>query len=117
MKKIILSLVAIATISLSSFGQAPEGFKYQAVVRDAGGLILNNQAVGMRLTVQQGSIGGTAVYAETFSPTTNAYGLVNLEIGTGTTTVYGDCGRFLRRNDLGCYGNKSANERSLCFVC
>ena len=67
MKKILLSLVAIATLSLSSFGQAPEGFKYQAVVRDAGGLILNNQAVGMRLTVQQGSIGGTAVYAETFS--------------------------------------------------
>ncbi len=86
MKKILLSLVAIATISLSYFGQAPEGFKYQAVVRDAGGLILNNQAVGMRLTVQQGSIGGTAVYTETFSTTTNAYGLVNLEIGTGTTT-------------------------------
>jgi hypothetical protein len=86
MKKILLSLVAIATLSLSSFGQAPEGFKYQAVVRDAGGLILNNQAVGMRLTVQQGSIGGTPVYTETFSTTTNAYGLVNLEIGTGTTT-------------------------------
>jgi len=86
MKKLILSLVAIATISLSSFGQAPEGFKYQAVVRDAGNLILNNQPVGMRLTIQQGSIGGTAVYTETFAPTTNAYGLVNLEIGTGTTT-------------------------------
>jgi len=86
MKKILLSLFAIATLSLSSFGQAPEGFKYQAVVRDAGGLILNNQAVGMRLTVQQGSIGGTVVYTETFSTTTNAYGLVNLEIGTGTTT-------------------------------
>ena len=86
MKKILLSLIAIATISLSSFGQAPEGFKYQAVVRDAGGLISNNQAVGMRLTVQQGSIGGTPVYTETFSTTTNAYGLVNLEIGTGTTT-------------------------------
>jgi len=86
MKKILLSIVAIATLSLSTFGQAPEGFKYQAVVRDAGGLILNNQAVGMRLTVQQGSIGGTVVYTETFSTTTNAYGLVNLEIGTGTTT-------------------------------
>ena len=86
MKKIILSIVAIATMSLSVYGQAPEGFKYQAVVRDAGGLILNNQAVGMRLTVQQGSIGGAAVYTETFSTTTNAYGLVNLEIGTGTTT-------------------------------
>jgi len=86
MKRILLSLVAIATISLSSFGQAPEGFKYQAVVRDAGNLILNNQAVGMRLTIQEGSIGGTTVYQETFAPTTNGYGLVNLEIGTGTTT-------------------------------
>ena len=86
MKKILLSLVAIATLSLTSFGQAPEGFKYQAVVRDAGNLILNNQAVGMQLTIQQGSVGGTAVYTETFTPTTNGYGLVNLEIGSGTTT-------------------------------
>ena len=86
MKKLILSLVAIATITLSSFGQAPEGFKYQAVVRDAGNIILNNQSVGMQLTIQQGSIGGLAVYTETFSISTNAYGLVNLEIGSGTTT-------------------------------
>ena len=84
MKKILLSIVAIATLSLNSFGQAPEGFKYQAVVRDAGNTILNNQAVGMRMTIQQGSIGGTTVYQETFAPTTNAYGLVNLEIGSGT---------------------------------
>jgi hypothetical protein len=86
MKKLILSLVAIVTISLSSFGQAPEGFKYQAVVRDAGNLILNNQAVGMQLTIIQTSPAGMAVYTETFAITTNAYGLVNLEIGTGTTT-------------------------------
>ena len=86
MKKLILSLVAIATISLSSFSQAPEGFKYQAVLRDAGNLILNNQAVGMRLTIQQGSIGGATVYQETFAPTTNGYGLVNIEIGSGNTT-------------------------------
>jgi len=85
MKKLLLSLVAIATLSLSSFGQVPEGFKYQAVVRDAGNIILNNQAVGMRLTIQQGSIGGITAYSETFSTTTNGYGLVNLEIGTGTT--------------------------------
>jgi len=89
MKKLILSIVAIATITLSSYGQAPEGFKYQAVVRDAGNTILNNQAVGIRMTIQQGSIGGTTVYQETFAPTTNAYGLVNLEIGSGTV-VSGD---------------------------
>jgi hypothetical protein len=85
MKKILLSLVAAATLSLSSFGQAPEGFKYQAVVRDAGNTILNNQAVGMRMTILQGSIGGITVYQETFATTTNGYGLVNLEIGSGTT--------------------------------
>jgi hypothetical protein len=42
MKKLLLSVVTIVTISLSSLGQAPEAFKYQAVVRDAGGFILNN---------------------------------------------------------------------------
>jgi hypothetical protein len=89
MKRIILSLVAIVIISLSSFGQAPEGFKYQAVVRDAGNVILNNQAVGMRMTIHQGFVGGTTVYQETFATTTNAYGLVNLEIGSGTV-VSGD---------------------------
>jgi hypothetical protein len=38
----------------------------------------------MRMTIQQGSIGGITVYQKTFSPKTNAYGLVNLEIGSGT---------------------------------
>ena len=84
MKKITLSIVALLIISLSSLGQAPDGFKYQAVVRDAGNIVLNNQAVGMRMTIQQGSIGGTTVYQETFLTTTNSYGLVNLEIGNGT---------------------------------
>jgi len=85
MKKILLSIFTIAAMALSTFGQAPEGFKYQAVVRDAGNAILVNRAVGIQLTIQQGSAGGTAVYTETFAPTTNSYGLVNLEIGTGTT--------------------------------
>ena len=51
MKKLVLSLVAITAMALTSFGQAPEGFKYQAVVRDAGNTILNNQLVGMRMTI------------------------------------------------------------------
>jgi|GEM_PF-1192694 len=84
MNKIILTLFASFAITLVSFSQAPEGFKYQAVVRNSGNAILANQAVGMRMTIQQGSIGGTTVYSETFSNTTNAYGLVNLEIGSGT---------------------------------
>ncbi len=85
MKKQILTTVAVLALSFLSFGQAPQAFKYQAVIRDPSNLILNNQAVGIQLVIHQGSAGGTAVYTETFAPTTNAYGLVNLEIGTGTT--------------------------------
>lgn len=86
MKRKILSLFILVLVPIFSFGQAPEGFKYQAVIRNAGNLILNNQAVGLRLQIVQGSIGGNIIYSETFALTTNAYGLVNLEIGTGNTT-------------------------------
>lgn len=83
--KILTSLVAFA-LAFLSFGQSPEAFKYQAVVRDGSNAILASQSVGMQLIIHQGTPGGTAVYTETFAPTTNAYGLVNIEIGTGTTT-------------------------------
>ena len=86
MRKITLSIIALLAITFTSFGQAPEGFKYQSVIRDASNAILINQPVGIRLTILQTSPTGTAVYTETFSETSNAYGLVNLEIGTGTTT-------------------------------
>jgi hypothetical protein len=85
MKKTILSIVTAIVMTCTTFAQSPEGFKYQAVVRDGSNAILPSQAVGMQIVVQQGSAGGTAVYTETFSTSTNTYGLVNLEIGTGTT--------------------------------
>jgi hypothetical protein len=83
MKKIIFTVAAVLALGFSSFGQAPEGFKYQAVVRDPGNTILNNQAVGVQLTILQA---GTAVYTETHSAVTNGYGLMNLEIGAGVST-------------------------------
>ena len=85
MKKTILSIVTAIVMTFTTFAQSPEGFKYQAVVRDGSNAILPSQAVGMQIVVQQGTAGGTAVYTETFSTSTNTYGLVNLEIGTGST--------------------------------
>ena len=88
MKKLLTKnlLLILLLFPVIGFGQAPEAFKYQAVIRDGGNLILTDQAVGMRLSIQQGSIGGTSVYTETFTSTSNGYGLVNLEIGTGIST-------------------------------
>lgn len=86
MKKTLFILVSSMVITLSSFGQAPEGFKYQAVVRDAQNIILTNQDVGIQLAILQGSPNGSAEYTETFTPTTNEYGLITLEIGNGTSS-------------------------------
>ncbi|TXB66996.1 hypothetical protein FRY74_02095 [Vicingus serpentipes] len=84
MKRIILSAIAFAALTFNVWAQSPEAFKYQSVVRDASQNAIPNQAVGMQLTILQGGASGTVVYQETFAPTTNAYGLVNLEIGTGS---------------------------------
>ena len=84
MKNILLIIVLLATTY--SFGQSPEGFNYQAVVRNSANAILANQSVGLQFTILQGSATGTAVYTETFSTTTTDNGLVNIEIGSGTTT-------------------------------
>lgn len=58
----------------SAFAQVPEKMSYQAVVRDAGNALVTSQAVGIQLSILQGSVSGTAVYVETQTPTTNIFG-------------------------------------------
>jgi len=82
---ILTSLILL--IGLTNFGQPPQAFKYQAVVRNNSGGILQNHAVGIRISIHDSTTGGTIVYQETFSETTNDFGLVNLEIGTGIPTI------------------------------
>ncbi len=91
MKKIQLLIVAlmltiIAFQSQQIVAQSPEKMSYQAVVRDANNDLIINQSAGMRISILQGSTSGTSVYSETQNPTTNANGLVSIEIGTGTTS-------------------------------
>jgi hypothetical protein len=57
---------------------------YQAVIRDAGNALVTSHAVGMRISILQGSVSGTVVYSETQTPTTNVNGLISIEIGGGT---------------------------------
>ncbi|NQY30849.1 MAG: hypothetical protein HRT69_15455 [Flavobacteriaceae bacterium] len=83
MKNVYIILLLVTT---NLFSQAPEGFNYQAAIRDGAGDILVSQAVGMQFSIRQGSAGGSVVYTETFNTTTSALGLVDVVIGTGTTT-------------------------------
>ncbi|WP_244954746.1 hypothetical protein [Winogradskyella helgolandensis] len=79
-----LTLLAVLILTANTFAQAPEKMSYQAVVRDSGDNLVTNQAVGMQISILQGSASGTAVYVETQTPTTNTNGLVSIEIGTGS---------------------------------
>lgn len=83
MKKLV---GAIAALLLSSglFAQAPQKFNYQAVARNNSGTELSNQAVGIKISILDGSPTGTPVFVETHTKTTNAFGLFTLEVGAGT---------------------------------
>jgi len=71
-------------ISSSIFAQSPQKMSYQAVIRNASNNLVASTAIGMQISILQGSSSGTAVYVETQTPTTNANGLVSIEIGGGT---------------------------------
>lgn len=85
MNKFILSFT-FAMACMTAIAQPP-AFSYQAVVRDAGGVIIANQAVGFRISILQGSAVGAAIYTEDHSSMTNDFGLTNLEIGNGSPVL------------------------------
>lgn len=84
---LLLKTTFIIAISFNflAYSQAPEMFKYQAVVRNSNGGIVSNQLVSLQLEILQGGTTGMPVYTETFELISNGYGLVNLGIGTGLT--------------------------------
>ncbi len=82
-KKFAFIFIALLFLQIT-LAQTPQSFKYQSVVRDANGNAMQNQAIDFKISILQTTSTGTTVYSETFSTTTNDFGLVNLEIGTGT---------------------------------
>ena len=91
MKKVInnsvyLLIIALAhfLINSSIFAQAPQKMSYQAIIRNSNDSLLVSTLVGMRISLVQSSPTGTVVYSETQTATTNANGLVSLQIGIGT---------------------------------
>ena len=84
--KPILFLTLFLIFDYQVVAQSPESMNYQAVIRDGSGNVLSSQAVGLQIRILQGSSSGSSVYEETFAPTTNAYGSIAIQIGTGTVS-------------------------------
>lgn len=83
MKNLFLTLILFFIIS-SVCSQTPQAINYQAIARDFAGNPISNQNVRIRISILQGSINGNVTFSETHLMSTNQFGLLNLQIGTGT---------------------------------
>jgi len=80
MKRVYIVFLVLS-ISTTLLAQAPSRMSYQAIIRSSTNELIINRVVGMKISILHGSSTGTAVYMETQTPTTNANGLVSIEIG------------------------------------
>jgi uncharacterized protein (TIGR02145 family) len=87
MKKLLMIPILLISFVLSIYSQAPYEFNYQAVARDASGIILENTPVKIKISILQSNLTGSSVYSEIHSLTTNSFGLINLKIGTGNNKI------------------------------
>lgn len=71
-------------LNVTLFGQVPNKMSYQAVIRDSNNELITNTQIGIKISILKGSESGAVVYSETKTPTTNANGLVSIEIGGGS---------------------------------
>jgi hypothetical protein len=85
MKKLynLIALIVITTIN----AQAPQGFNYQATVRNNTGQLLLNQTVLVNFNILQNSDTGTVVYSENQTAITDDLGHINLVVGQGNATA------------------------------
>ena len=87
MKKfyVILCLAMASLMQLQA--QAPQGFNYQATVRNSSGDLIINSNVYFKFNVIQGSQTSIPVFTELHYVSTDDLGQVNLVIGQGTATI------------------------------
>jgi len=98
MRKNTLLLLLTLFITNLVFTQAPQGFKYQAAVRDSNGDLITNQAISVKVNILQTSASGNIVYSEEHAVESNSNGLVNLTIGNGSV-LSGDFSTISWGND------------------
>lgn len=87
MKKAFIqfAILALSVISFHTYGQAPQGFKYQSVARNSSGLPIASANIGLRVRIHDQTEAGAVIYSETHTAATNAFGVFSLSIGGGAT--------------------------------
>lgn len=83
MKK-VLYFIFFLSIGTFAFAQAPAFISYQASVRDGAGALLNSASIGVRISIRENGLTGSVLYRENHTVNTNAFGVFELMIGSGT---------------------------------
>lgn len=89
MKKILSLFVAGLITCLSIQAQTPQAVCYQAAAKDNQGADLIGQDIAIRAAVVKDGPNGTVEWEEVHTPTTDQFGLFNIEIGEGNPTGNG----------------------------
>lgn len=87
MKRIILLALLVVAGTMIIWSQVPQAMNYKAVAKDDWGVALPNKTITLRFTILQGSETGSIVYQETHTTVTTKFGLMDVEIGKGTTVI------------------------------
>lgn len=74
---------------MNTFAQTPDGFSYQAVIRDSSGNLVTDSPISVEISILEGSAIGTKAYTESHTVNTNANGILSLVIGNGNV-ILGD---------------------------
>ena len=75
----LLTLVVMMVVAVAAMAQSTTKISYQAVIRDSHNRLVVTQPVSVTVTITDGN----RTYTENLSGTTNANGLLSLEIGGG----------------------------------
>ena len=91
MKKLLrttsfLPIVFLIFSPFAAIAQSPHLVSYQAIIRDLSSNPLVNKPVSIDFTIRETSTSGPDVYSENHSVITTNLGMVNLTIGSGTTS-------------------------------
>jgi hypothetical protein len=79
----LLALLAMLAAG-SLLAQAPNGFKFQAVARDADNNAIASENISVRISLRRNNASGNIDYRERHLVTTSDLGVFDLEIGGGT---------------------------------
>ena len=87
-----LRIIIMVFFPIFAIAQAPQKINFQSILRNSSGEVVSNSSVSLRISILSGTITGTLVYSETHAKTTDAGGLISLQIGGGTVSsgVFGN---------------------------